>query len=860
MDAQQLNKNLTKITEELKRIASIMGVSVGINPNSKTAKVSSTLSKEERAKIKQTAEETAKTYKTVLGLGYNQKDVDKTAERFRIKLGILPFFTTMKGSFDSFKTLLQSSLGKSTASNLVQQEMLNDLRDYFNNKQQFSSSLMDEVANLNNTAFHIYDKITSDKSNADLITELQSLGVAIAPTPSKDYEPILISIQTIMNDVLTAVNTRFYEPLIMSIDATMKDIKTGISSLSSAFTPTPAETIAKIRILKTMLSWDTLKDSILRHITDSASASGYMSANIEQLVRINDDIREQNKKSKSSLSVPSSGSILDKIGNIAGLVAIGGAMFLIISALIKAGMINTVTIIKVLGILSVFIGVFILVGKTKSSLFDASKGFGLLSATILLVIIPMFYALNKVGLFLIAEGLFKMSVIVAACIGLMKAMSLVSGSRVMSSSKGLGILAGVLGLVVIPLFYIITKINYLKILEGMLKMIPIFLACWGMVKAMSMISAKNVIKNSAGLAILSVLFSFVIIPMFNKLALLNYETILNGLGKFTLALGGLIGIVGLIGKIVDKFSTEMIIGTATILGLSLVLGIMSYMMEGIGNKNWDKINEGIVSATIALTAFGVVVGVIGAIAIEAAPFLLAGAATFLLLSFTMGLIAEAMGKFNNIDGNKIGEVGKGLAILSGGLLAFVGGSVAGLGAGILNGLTSFFGLDPASQIKEFEKINAEKIEKLGLGLSNMASGLKMLSSGIDLSNVTKQITDMIRPLGSLTDGLDKFSGAYEKLTKTKIQTEYKINVEADNSIQKAIMSLNEQELAVHKLQLAQLEKNGEYLRIISERIRMDGSSLIPMQDQSINKGVTSPNITTKDNFLNNIKLATMSFA
>jgi hypothetical protein len=421
-------------------------------------------------------------------------------------------------------------------------------------------------------------------------------------------------------------------------------------------------------------------------------------------------------------------------------------------------------------------------------------------------------------------------------------------------------LAGVLGLIVIPLFYLITKLNYLKIMEGIVKMIPIFLACWGMVKAMSMIDAKNVIKNSTGLAILSAVFSFLLIPMFNKLSSINYETILNGLGKFGLAVGGLLGIVGLIGKIVEKFQREMIVGTATIVGLSLTLGLIGYMLEGLGNKDWDKINDGLLSATVALTSFGIVVGVIGAIALEAAPFLLAGAGTFLLLSFTMGMIADAVNKFNTIDGNKIGEVGKGLAILSGGLLAFIGGTVAGLGAGILNGLTSFFGLDPASQIKEFEKINADKIEKLGLGLSNMAQGLKSLSSGIDLSNVTKQITDMIRPLASLTEGLDKFSGAYERLTKTKIQTEYKINVETDNSIQKAIMSLNEQELAVQKLQLAQLQQNGEYLRVISERIRSEGSQVLPMQGQNLNNGYTSPNITTKDNFLNNIKLATMSFS
>jgi hypothetical protein len=224
-------------------------------------------------------------------------------------------------------------------------------------------------------------------------------------------------------------------------------------------------------------------------------------------------------------------------------------------------------------------------------------------------------------------------------------------------------------------------------------------------------------------------------------------------------------------------------------------------------------------------------------------------------------LAVTLLKFNEINASQIGELGKSLVILGAGLLAFLGGSVAGAGAGIINGLTGFFGLDPASQIKKFESIDSEKIYKLGLGLSYIAKGLSDISAGkIDLKDITNQMIQMTKPLSDFSVALDAFSNAYNKIDKVKLKSEYTVNVEKDDSIQNAIKSLHEQELQVQQAQLAQLQQNGEYLRMIASKEGGGGGYMPPSSGgEKSQGGISLPNFETKNSYMNNIKLASMSF-
>jgi hypothetical protein len=115
-------------------------------------------------------------------------------------------------------------------------------------------------------------------------------------------------------------------------------------------------------------------------------------------------------------------------------------------------------------------------------------------------------------------------------------------------------------------------------------------------------------------------------------------------------------------------------------------------------------------------------------------------------------------------------------------------------------------------------------------------------------------------LFDFSSALDAFSNAYAKIDKVKLQSEYTMNVEKDDSIQKAIKSLHEQELSVQQAQLAQLQQNGEYLRMIASNQGGNGGNR-PVMSPSGGKGdsISGPTFSTKEKYLNNLKLATMSF-
>ena len=119
---------------------------------------------------------------------------------------------------------------------------------------------------------------------------------------------------------------------------------------------------------------------------------------------------------------------------------------------------------------------------------------------------------------------------------------------------------------------------------------------------------------------------------------------------------------------------------------------------------------------------------------------------------------------------------------------------------------------------------------------------------------------MTKPLSEFSLALDAFSNAYNKIDKVKLKSEYTVNVEKDDSIQNAIKSLHEQELQVQQAQLAQLQQNGEYLRMIASK-EGGGGGYMPTSSGGGNSGggISSPNFETKDSYMNNMKLATMSF-
>jgi hypothetical protein len=111
---------------------------------------------------------------------------------------------------------------------------------------------------------------------------------------------------------------------------------------------------------------------------------------------------------------------------------------------------------------------------------------------------------------------------------------------------------------------------------------------------------------------------------------------------------------------------------------------------------------------------------------------------------------------------------------------------------------------------------------------------------------------------SFSNALNSFSNSYKQLEKIKMESEinqnYNMNLKSDTGIQKAILDLHAQELSVQQAQLEQLKINGNLLHQLVSNGGTGGRVSAPQQTISIK----SPNFSTKENYMNNLKLTSMS--
>jgi hypothetical protein len=441
---------------------------------------------------------------------------------------------------------------------------------------------------------------------------------------------------------------------------------------------------------------------------------------------------------------------------------------------------------------------------------------------------------------------------------------------------------------------------------------------------MKFIKKSDVIVATGGLLILSLMVGFLIIPLLQHLAEKDWNIITNGLVKFGIILGVMIGLMILM-RFIKK--GEVVVATIAMGALVYLIGYLADNLEKYAYKPWAAIKEGLEIAGIAFGAFFLMFGVIaagvkvigkagmalsGAIMFElvylvgyladnlekyaakdwnaiteglkvagvafgalvAATAILAGAmaiggpiaivagavagGVMLALAEVMNMSADALIKFGSVDGGNLIIVAKGMIAIGAGLVAMMGGTVMGTAGALTSGLASLVGLDPVSFLKKFEVLDATKLLYLGTGIKNLAEGLKMLSQGIEIKNIVNDLILLTAPLLSFTSALDSFSNSYKQLEKIKMESEinqnFNMNMKSDTGIQKAILDLHAQELSVQQAQLEQLKINGNLLYQLVSNGGIGKGVSAPQQSISIK----SPNFSTKENFMNNMKLTSMS--
>lgn len=646
------------------------------------------------------------------------------------------------------------------------------------------------------------------------------------------------------------------------------DIKNSLDSKRTASAiPKGLSNIGIARAISKVFGWDTFKDDLQiwdHSINKKLSDIEFYMAKLVGLTETSLDPAKTKKKKEEGKGI---GSLL---GGIAGLAILGVGLFLIVQSLVEAGKIDPATTMKVLLIIGAFVGVFLLLGLAGGKIKNAAIGFAILSGTILFLIIPTLYALQKMPWDLLLDSIKKFALIALACIGVIALLSLIPPTKVLASVAGLALFVVVMGLAIIPLLKSMAFVDWDTIKEGLLKITVIAGVIGLILFGMSKISALDTVKSLAGILLFTLLMGFIVIPQLKKLSQEPFEEILKSLAFIGLIMVGIGGIIRLTGEILTRGGGEVaaLAGLVSVLAFSFLMGYLAEQLNKFAGLDWAAIGSSLALALVALGVFGAAVVGIGALVLNpiVAPLLIGGAVAVAGLVLLMKLISEALNKFSTIDGNKIQQVGVGLLALGTGLVAFLAGMVGGVGAGVVSKLSGIFGLNPADQVKKFEKIDADKIFKLGTGLLFMGQGLKALSSDINLEGITNQLIAMTTPLIAFSAGLEKFSTAYSTLDKaikgSEINRIYQMKIEADNGIQKALVDLNQKEVEILSAQLDQLKQNGEYLRVIADS-NGGNNGMVSLGGNNGGRSKGSASISkfkTKDSYLNHLNLTTAALA
>jgi hypothetical protein len=850
VDTSKLESKLESVVQQLKKIAD-GGV---MDTRTTGGRVVKTLASGEKTKIKLQAKEQALIFKNVLGLGYKEADAKAFSQVLKNTLNLDSVFKDVRDEYvDAIKNIIGSidnkkgkKFSRSDVNFLLKEMEWSDYFDWIRSISFGIKYLTDQVGVLIDYAKRSLDLtlnppkkektgILSGLGDLKNIGGLAILGVGFALVVGALVMSGKIDVSKTLKVLLVVGSIIGIFLLASKFGSSLKNAAIGFAILSATLLFLVLPLIQKLSKLK--------PEEAIKGLLGLIVIVGVSLAILYAMNKI---------KPKDTL--------MSMAGFLSFFLIVGFIALPLIQYIAKMPL---ETLAAGLGKFIVIVGVSLLIMNimkkfSKSDTLKAVGGFALFMATIGLVLLPTLNALTKMKWEDLLSSLGKFGLIAGASMGLMYLMAKITTSDTLKSTAGFLLFSLTLSFVIIPMLKKLVDFKAEEILEALLKMGLISVAMMGLMFLMSKIDGKQVLLSSLGMLALSLLLGFIIVPLLNFLAIQPFPQMLEGLAYAAVAVLGLGLIVRLLGMIVGKGLAQIIIGMGSILALSFLIGFMADQLNKLANKPWKEIFIGLGLASLALTAFGLLVAGIGALVLlpPVALALGAGAAAVFGLIYLMGYLAENLNKFSTVDPDKLTLVGKALSVLGKGLVDFMGGSVGGVVGGIASAFGSFFKVDPVSQLKKFQELDGDKLMKVGLGIKYMGEGLRNLSSNLDLKGVIKDLSDMTSPLLRFSAAIMAFTVAYKSLESLKMDSKLNINVNSDSGIQKAILDIQMQELEVQKAQLEQLKINGQLLSRIAESGGAGGGAA--GASGSKNMSVYSPSFKTKDGYLNNMKLLNMS--
>ena len=714
-----------------------------------------------------------------------------------------------------------------------------------------------------------------EKANysTDIVNELQILNSSVVEALADGFQNVPKGNPTFDQGLIDKTADRFR--IIFGIKPnTIGEMKKGLTSIDRILDK--IKTKYNSESSKHGHSTEYLKEikNTIKHVKDffKSDLTDYFNRNEQSFSKLNNNVSDMTyysqrmlinsdqDQAKKAEKGGADGGIFSKLKNVAGLMLLGTGIFLIVQALVNSGSIDIGQTLKVIGVVTAFSLLFILLNKKSDDIRKGAISVGMLTAAVLLIL-PVLYLFKDMPLADFLNGLIKFGIVMGLLVGTMTLLQK-KDSDVRKGAITIGLLAAAM-FIVIPVLYLFKDLPFEDFLTGLGKFAIVMGVLLGTMFIMSKLSPSDVGKSTLGIAALSLVMGFLVIPLLETLATMPWETFSKGITMMGITLGVMLGTMYILGKVATN-GIALIAGLAALLGMTLLLNYFVETLTKFAYRPWEAITDGLTYAGISLVAFGAVVAAIGALVSTGVGALIAaaGMAAILGLVFVMDKLADSLVKYNNVDGDRLSSVGIGLKNLGIGLMALLGGSVAGVGASIVNGLSSLFGLDPVSQIQKFEKVDSEKIYKLGLGLKFMGEGLKAISTDVNLKPFVAELLSVTKPLTEFSGALDTFNKTYADFEKMTMNSEFKQvyqnKIESDKSIQEAIKNLNEQELSIQQMQLEQLQQNGELLRMIAEKTGGSGGGTQVVNSNNSGNKVTMPGFGTKTKYFNNLKLASMS--
>ena len=273
---------------------------------------------------------------------------------------------------------------------------------------------------------------------------------------------------------------------------------------------------------------------------------------------------------------------------------------------------------------------------------------------------------------------------------------------------------------------------------------------------------KVSISVSTSLAILALAVSCRILAgALQKFGDMSWDEIAKGLAAMGGALAELVAAVSILSKYSDAKS---LLGTLSIIGISLAFGKVADALKKFGDMSWDQIERGLIGMGYALAELAAVIAVLDRVGGGKS---LVGTISTIAIILSLNKLADALKKFGDMSWD---QITKGLVGM-GGALVEVAGITGALG--YLTGVSSLFGAgaifiviqglsDLAEAFKSFGGISWDEIARglVGMGgaLAEVATITGLLGYLAPLSGLlgAGALLLAIQGLGDLADAFKKF--------------------------------------------------------------------------------------------------------